>query len=194
MKKRSILIICLMILTLVFAGCGADASGKTEGGSKNTEEAATIFNNIWALYGEADLFPVLGGDLANMVSDAPGKFDLSDADGLTYQLYIPATDVDMIEDAASAMHAMNSNTFTGCVIKLRNGVDKNKFAADLKANIDSTQWVCGSPEKLIIASTSDNDIIYGFGAADIIDSFKDKLMKAYPSAKAIYEEDIVLGF
>ena len=45
------------------------------------------------------------------------------------------------------MHMMNSNTFTGAVVRIDDAKD---LADSLKTNIEGTQWVCGCPDRLII--------------------------------------------
>lgn len=181
------LALCLILTTLC-------ACGSKTGASNSNEDAVTILSNVWSLYAEADMFPALGGDMDNMTDGAPGKFALSNTDGLVYQLYIPADDTGLISDVSSIMHAMNSNTFTGCCIKLNNASDKSKFVTDLKNNISNTQWICGAPEKLLIAGTADNDVIFAFGETSMMDTFKANFEKAYPNGKVECYEDIVLGF
>ena len=47
--------------------------------------------------------------------DAPGKFDISKTEELGITLGLPEDLWDDIDDAASMVHMMNANTFTGAV-------------------------------------------------------------------------------
>ena len=44
-----------------------------------------------------------------------------------------------------------------------------------KTYVMSTQWMCGFPDKLVVASLDGNLIVACFGAEDLVDTFRDKL-------------------
>ena len=74
--------------------------------------ALSLLTSVWSTYSEDDKFPAAGGDAEHSVDDAPGSFDVLNADSLTYQLTFPSADVSLIDGAASLVHMMNLNTFT----------------------------------------------------------------------------------
>lgn len=76
------------------------------------DDALTILNAIWNTYSDEEKFPAAGGDSEHAVDGAPGSFDVSNADSLSYQLTFPADDASLIDSAASLVHMMNLNTFT----------------------------------------------------------------------------------
>lgn len=49
----------------------------------------TLLNTVWATYSEEEKFPVSGGDYDHPVDDAPGAFDISNADNMDYMLGFP---------------------------------------------------------------------------------------------------------
>ena len=48
--------------------------------------ALSLLTSVWSTYSEDDKFPAAGGDAEHSVDGAPGSFDVSNADSLTYQL------------------------------------------------------------------------------------------------------------
>ena len=57
------------------------------------DDALTILNAIWNTYSDEEKFPAAGGDSEHAVDGAPGSFDVSNADSLSYLLTFPADDV-----------------------------------------------------------------------------------------------------
>ena len=216
MKKRFLALIGATVIVFGLTACGADNSNgnNTDGGNTdgvettvddnngdNTDEGNTdnadssaqslgavdAFEAIFNLYGDDDFFPIMGGDVANVVDNKPGKYDLSDKDGLMGLYYIPESQIDSVDDVATAMHMMNANTFSGVVAHVS---DTKAFADDVKTQIVGTQWVCGFPDRLIVAEISDGYVAYAFGEASIMDTFAAKLMEAYPAANIIHDVNL----
>ena len=50
------------------------------------DDALTILNAIWNTYSDEEKFPAAGGDSEHAVDGAPGSFDASNADSLSYCL------------------------------------------------------------------------------------------------------------
>lgn len=140
-------------------------------------------NTIWASYQEGEKFAVIGGDFseANNNPEGPGKYDLADAEAVDGALGMPQASVAKLDDAASMVHMMNANTFTGGAFLVKDGEDVNAIVQEMNTNIMNRQWMCGFPDKLVIY-TIDNQIISAFGALDLIDTFKAKVTAAYPDA------------
>ena len=133
-----------------------------------------VLTNAWNAMGDEEKFPIGGGDSANMVMDAPGAFDIANAEELDALLGLSADGAAKIDAAASLMHMMNANTFTCGAYSVVAGEDVSAFITALKDNIQARQWMCGFPEKLVIV-TVDNVVVSMFGNAQIVDSFTAKL-------------------
>ena len=95
-----------------------------------------------------------------------------------------------VDDAATMIHMMNANNFTGAVLHLNEGEDAAAFAATAKESIMNAQWMCGFPEKLVIADMGGNYLLVVFGLNDAVNPFEAKLTEAYASANVLYSEAI----
>ena len=185
--KRTLSLILALALALSLAACGKkDDNG---GAADAPADSLTILNKVWESYTDDEKFPAAGGDYEHAVDNAPGAFDLSDADNLSYMLSVPADDASLIDDAASLMHMMNMNTFTCGALRTASADDAAKLASDLRDAIQAKQWMCGFPDKLVIA-TLGSYVVSVYGDADLIDTFRDKLLAAYSGASVVYDEAI----
>lgn len=185
--KRIIAVIMAALLMFAFAACSSD---KVEALSP-----LNVLNTVWDSYATADEFPAAGGDLLSEATtnwDGPAAFGVTgDAvDALGTTLHFPTESASKITEAASLMHAMNANTFTCGAFKVANVDEMDTLVTEIKATIDSTQWMCGFPEKVLIAKTGDV-IISAVGNADIIDTFSANLTAAYASTTVVINEAIV---
>lgn len=149
--------------------------------------ATQILNPIWQAVPEESRFFVMGGDMNTMASDAAGNYSLED-EGLTAMLYVPADQVANLTCASSLMHGMIANNFT-CGLFQVSG-DASAFAEAMKASIGSAQWICGMPEKLLIAVINDEFVLAAFGINDAINPFETALTTVYPDATVLYSEAI----
>ncbi len=151
--------------------------------------AVSVLETVWNLYGEDEKFPVMGGSAAAFVDGKPGNFDLAD-ESITGVLLIPAEQLSNVTSAASVVHMMNANTFTGGAFQLAEGVAAADFAAAMKDAVVNNQFVCGFPEELLIQEIDGQYVVAAFGAADLLDVFSAHLMEAYPQATVLVEEVI----
>lgn len=193
MKK--LLTVCLAaVMMMGLTACGAKEEKKTTEEVKESvvvaDSAVEILEKVWAAHGDDQKFACAGGDYNNSVMDAPGAFDVADTESLDAMLGVPKDVAGDIDDAASLMHMMNANTFTGGVYHLTDSSKQQSFADALKTNIMNRQWMCGFPDTLIIVSVGDEYVLSAFGAADIIDTFKTKLLEEYDMAQVMYEESL----
>lgn len=180
------------------AGSAADAEPSSDGGEKpaggdeqtSGDTPLDILNTVWNSYTEDEKFPVAGGGMTeeNISMEGPGKYGLEDPTAIDSALGFPADSVGQIDDAASMMHMMNANTFTVGAYHV-NGTDTGTVAAAVIDNILSRQWICGFPDKLVVAAEGDCVIAF-FGTNDLVDTYKAKLTAAYPSTKIISEDAI----
>lgn len=169
------------------------ATNNDADGNETATGALAILENVWASYADEEKFMAMGGDAEAMVMDGPGSYNLADKEGVTAMFHIPADKLDMVDDVASIVHGMNTNSFTGSVSHVKNKDDVTALADAMKADIDGTQWICGAPQKLLIASIGDN-VVCAFGDTDLLDTFKSKLQTAYPDVNVIHDTDIVIEF
>ena len=188
MKKIiAIVLVVVVAAVAVFALTGnksPDASSDAAAYADATEVLTTIFG----AYAEENKFPVAGGDEANMSFEGPAKYDYTLADELTAVAKLPASQAANIEDAATAMHAMNANSFTGAAYKLVAGADAAVFATDFQTELNNTRWMCGFPEKFIVVKTGDF-IVTAYGVADIMDYYK-SIVTAMDGVEVVLEGNV----
>ena len=184
--KKTISIALSVVLMLSLSAC---ADKPEENDVAKVTEPLEILNTVWTSYGDTEKFDGGGGSGDNMNMDGAGKFDITDTESLDATLGFPAAEVGKIDAAASLMHMMNANTFTCGVYRVTDSADVESVAAALKDNIMKRQWMCGIPEKLVIASVDDCVLAF-FGNGEIIETFKGKLSTAYTQAVIISEDAI----
>ena len=182
--KKIVSLALAMLLVLSLAACGSKNSG-----AGDVSDALTLLNTVWATYSEEEKFPVSGGDYDHPVDDAPGAFDISNADNMDDMLGFPGPSVANLVDAASLMHMMNANTFTCGAFRLKDAADADAVCTAIRDGLNSKQWMCGFPDKMVIAKVS-GCIVSVYGAEDLVNTFRDKLTAAYENAEIVYDEAI----
>ena len=210
--KKFITLMLAAAMMLTLASCASDKNdgnettdpettvnenvgNENEGGEEDTEEkdetpatgAEAVVEKIWGAYAENDKFPCGGGDSENMDFEGPAAFDITKTDELDGTLGLPAELAGSLESAASFMHMMNANTFTGACYEVKEGTDVAAFAETLKTNILARQWMCGIPETLVIIDIDGEFVISAFGADDIIQTLKTNTTAQYASATVVVE-------
>ena len=153
------------------------------------DDALTILNAIWNTYSDEEKFPAAGGDSEHAVDGAPGSFDVSNADSLSYLLTFPADDASLIDSAASLVHMMNLNTFTCGAFHVADANNVARLADDLRTTIQAKRWMCGFPDKLVIVTVGQS-VLSVYGNEELVNTFRDKLLASYPTAAAVYDEAI----
>ena len=162
----------------------------TEGTAVAAENAASkVLNTVWALYTDDTKFFAMGGDYNAPVDGAAGIVDVTAADFLMGSLIVPDAEVANIAEAASLLHAMNANTFTGAAYVLAEGADEAAFVAAMQTAIQGNQWMCGFPETLLIAK-AENVIVVAFGNGEVMSTFNTNLTAAYAEAEILVNEAI----
>lgn len=190
--KKILTLLSVLALTFSLAACGNNSQNSADNNQASVKDALTLLNTVWDSYDEADKFPAAGGDMSedNSVENAPGKFGIDNSENLDVMLGFPASFADKIDDAASLFHMMNSNTFTCGAFHVKDSANISEIADAVKENIMNRQWMCGFPDKFVIASVDDYIVAF-FGAEDLIDTFKDKLSASYSSTNIICDEPIL---
>lgn len=200
MNQKMKTILVGMVFMLALSGCGTKTeddgnASQNQNAAPRVEvaDSADVLNKVWDTYGDEEKFFVMGGDFDNPVENAAGIFSMENAENMTYSLYIPEDRVELIDEAASLIHAMNANTFTGAAFHLKNGKDAEVLAEALRENIANTQWLCGFPDKMAIYSINGGEyVVSTFGKNEAMDTFKTKLLEVYgESAALLVEEKIV---
>ena len=153
------------------------------------DDALTILNAIWNTYSDEEKFPAAGGDSEHAVDGAPGSFDASNADSLSYLLTFPADDASLIDSAASLVHMMNLNTFTCGAFHVADANNVARLADDLRTTIQAKRWMCGFPDKLVIVTVGQS-VLSVYGSEELVNTFRDKLLASYSAAIAVYDEAI----
>lgn len=197
MKKMMTLILALTMLAAMIVGCAGNSNESTTDDTgttgTNTQVAASaleVLTNIWAGFTDEEKFPVYGGDAANLVNDAPGSYNLQDTESLGVQLLVPADQVQNITEAASLFHGMMSNNFSCGVFRVAQGVSASAFADTMHNAVGSARWLCGTPEKTVIAVIGDEYVLMAFGLENVIDKLQEKVTAAYADAQIKYAEAI----
>ena len=212
MKVFVLFLSCALLLSFVLAGCRSNVPQETEGHIVPTDDATgatlmtevtvptvpmgtaeshstQILQKIWDKYPEESRFAVFGGAVENSVADGPGDLDLSMEEELTTRYMLPGDQMEILEEGASLVHMMNGNIFTAVVIRV-NG-DSQNLAKTWRSNIQATRWICGQPDRMLMAQPEEGYLLMAFGSQEAMTTFKGKLQEVYASAKILYEEAIV---
>ena len=181
MKK---LISALLVVVMVFAFAGCVNNEPTEPEIDLPASALEILQTAW---GTESPFFAMGGDFENTVDNAPGAYSLTD-EGLTATLLVPAEQVANIDEAASLVHGMMLNNFTFGAYHVTG--DVNAFVEAMHTAIANNPWMCGMPEKMIIAVVGGEYVVAGFGINDAVAPFEAAFTATYPDAEMKYNEAI----
>ena len=184
---KTISLTLALVLALSLAACGKN--GNTDSSADVPADANTLLTTVWDSYTDDEKFPAAGGDYENPVEDAPGAVDISDADNLNYMLTLPVEDASKIDGAAALSHMMNANTFTCGAFHITSKDDVEAVANDLRDAIQSKQWMCGFPDKLVIF-TYDQYVVSLYGDEELVNTFRDKFTAAYSDSVVAYDEAI----
>ena len=194
MMKKIIAIALAAVTVLSFAACtkqnGENGTTTPSAAAKEQAKSALeILEKVWSKYSNDEKFPATGGSEKHMKEDMPGKFDVSDAEALDFELGFPKANASEIDDAASLMHMLNQNSFSCGVYHVKDSANVEALAGKIKENILARQWMCGFPEKLVILSVG-NYIVSVFGAAELTDTFTAKLSAEYSLTKQLCDVPI----
>lgn len=197
MKRWFCSLMVVGLLTVVLCGCANSTKSEGDGTEQQTEEAVVtvdcleFLTNVWNAMDENQRFPAAGGDFQeeNQKMDEPGKFGLEDAENVDNMLAFPASDIAKVDQAASLMHMMNANTFTCGAFHVVDSSEMNALADAVRENINKRQWMCGMPDKYVIATDGSNLVVM-FGNQELIDDFKGKMEAQFSNVKIIYDAPI----
>ena len=189
--KKILAFVLAAVMVLSLAACtdkGSEGGATSPSGAQTNQpkSALEILEKVWSKYSADEKFPATGGSEKHMKEDMPGKFDVSDAEALDFELGFPKANASEIDDAASLMHMLNQNNFSCGVYHVKDSGNVEALAGKIKENILARQWLCGFPEKLVILTVGDY-IVSVFGAGELTDTFIAKLSAEYSSAKQLFD-------
>lgn len=220
MKRIVLCLLCVMILGTAVAGCRSNVPQETNGSIVPTDtqtptsaptqqttqtefsepimqsgtadtDSARILQKVWDSYGEEDRFAVYGGSVEMSVSDGPGDLDMTAVEELTTRYLLPQEQLDMVTEGASLVHLMNNNIFTAVVFRLADSAQGKALADSWRNAIRDNRWICGQPDRLLMAQPDEAHILMAFGSQDAMTAFQEKLNAAYPDSQTLYQEAIV---
>lgn len=153
--------------------------------------ALEILDKIWASYTDDEKFFACGGLPGDdsLVENKPGECPTSAANLFYNNLSVKEEDVASVKTAASLLHGMNSNTFTGFVLEAKDGVSVTDLAAKVDDSINNRHFMCGFPEKRVILTVG-NFLIAAYGDGELVNDFLAKAQTAYSSATVAYNAPI----
>lgn len=209
MRKMLLLLLCAALLGAMLGGCRRNDSNPTDGttqmptpstddfvptdsmptGTANSQ-SAKILGDIWAQYAEDERFTCYGGTVESAVNDGPGDLDMKAKDELTSKYLIPEERLYELSEGASLVHMMNSNIFTAVVVKITDDGTPEDLASGWRDRIQSNQWICGQPDRLILVRVDDSHLLMAFGAADVMTVFRGHLLEALEGASTLYDETV----
>lgn len=172
---------------------GPTQSDPTHGGSTQTEAngAAGILTAVWEKYAEDERFAVYGGMMDAPVDNAPGNLDLTNGDELASKYLMNADLLAQVDEGASLTHLMNNNLFSAAAFRLKAQTNAEAFAKSLRDNIQKNQWICGQPDRLLIARAEGDYLVVAFGSEDAMKTFSSRFTQCFSGAKTFYSEAVV---
>lgn len=202
MKRIFSLLLSVIMVMSLFAACGNAEDKKPEKDPTTPavhESSEEIFTKIWDKFTEDEQFPVTGGapetyaemieiDENFMMPMAPAAYDMKYSESLPAYLYIPADQLGNLEEVAFAQHAMMINNFACGVLHVKE--DAKGLAESMVDVLKNNQWLCGTPEKLLIAVIDANHILIGYGLEIALNPVATHLVEVYPAAEIIANEAI----
>ena len=217
MKKIIALTLALLMLTMSFVACNktepettTEPTAQDTKAPETTEEvteapvqlaynsAIEMLQIIFEKYNAAQATDdtklwVGGGNINNFETvnpEGPGAFMALDAEDYNQNLGFPAANAEKVASAASMFNLMNANNFNCYTIQFVEGTDVDAMINATKENILARQWICGSPEKLVIAKAPGNYVIVVWGVVEfggIVDPFVASFADAVEGSSIIVE-------
>jgi len=161
MKKIAAVFLAAVMITALCGCTKQGSSGNKDEGTSKYAQAVDVLDAVAKAYAEEEAFAMYGGDQENAVMDAPGKFDLSKTEEMDNTLGLPQDQADQIDDAEA-----------------------------VKSNILGKQWVCGSPETLVIIQAGGNYVVTAYGNGEMIETFKNHALSVIDGSQVIVETPI----
>lgn len=168
------------------------AQTETQPAVQESPAPLEVLQTVWEAMPEDSKFPSFGGEMTEEIQEGPGAYNMTGTDPLIYSLLVPEQQVDKVKEAASLIHMMNANTFTCGAFRVE-GVSAEEFASAMKERILTNQWICGFPERLVIAAVGDTTVVSAFGMGDVLNPFVDQLTAAYSGSIRLLADEPIGG-
>lgn len=207
MKRKIATLFLVGSMMTVITGCSIKSGdmvkeeGKTSSVTSEVKEempekskfmsGEEILNKVYETYKEDQKFPIEGGDIENPTIDKAAANDISKKEELDLFLGLPSSLAEKIDGAASMIHQLNANTFTGAAYHMKEGVDKNEFAKEMKAHLDKKQWICGAPNSFLVIEVDKEYLITVFGNNELTEVFKKNATEILEGSKVILDDSLV---
>lgn len=189
--KKSIIFLLSAVMAITMIGCGKNKGADKEPNKDSSYESALdVLNTVAEAYAEDEKFPMSGGDSENLSTEGPAAFNVSKTDELDTVLGLPKEESSHIDDAASLVHMMNSNIFTGAAYHLTKDTDMEEFSKAVKEHVLSRQWICGMPDTLVILKVDNEYVITAFGADELIETFKENADSSLEDSQVLLETSV----
>ena len=216
MRKSTRMLAAVLLLSAALTACRSNIPQDTNGAITTTRPATTalpattvpvttvpnsqptgeatgsvaLLEAIWARFGEDEKFSTYGGSIESAVTDAPGALNMAATEELTGSYLLPADKLGSITEGASLVHMMNANIFTAVAVKVEGG-DVQPLFESWRDAIQANRWICGQPDRLLMASVEGEYLLMSFGSGDAMTLFQAKLAEAVPQVRILYNEAIV---
>ena len=145
---------------------------------------ALLLRDIWNQYDPQEQFSVYGGMQQRPVPEAPGDLDMEEPVLWFSQYCLPAAHQQHILQGASLQHLLSGNLFTAAAFQVESDA-LPAFARDWRAELLSSHWVNGPPQRLLLAQVNQEYLVMAFGSRRHTKSFQRMLLYTYPSAQIL---------
>lgn len=215
--KKLIALLLVLVMAVSMVACGenpettaptteptnAPTQTPTEPSVQLPATALEFLQNAWTTHfnalPEEQKFPTCGGysdNFEDMVTDNAGPIKL-EMEGALYTLFVPEEGYANVEEASNIMNMMNGNTFTAGVMKLKEGTDIAAFVKPIYEALANNHWICGQPDRFVIASVGNYVVVMyghdgveidGFKNGEIITPFLNTMTEMYPGLVVLHNE------
>ena len=93
--KRILTMLLALAMMFSVAACGKKSNDGVN------DKPVDVLTKVWETYKDDEKFAAGGGDANNMVMDGPGKYDVSDVEGLDAQLVLQVHDELIVESSVA---------------------------------------------------------------------------------------------
>lgn len=156
--------------------------------------ALEIMETVWNAISDDDKFYVVGGDYDNMVDNGPGKFNLAGEEAATSlqgMTWYPTDAFAKLDDAATMLHGMMANNFTGAAYHFTSSADATAMIDTLKDTLLNAHYMCGQPEKVTILTVPGDYLIVMYGAGEgCVDLFASTAVSVIDGAAIVVDQNI----
>ena len=113
-------------------------------------------------------------------------------EALSASFCIPTEAIDMTDDVANMMNMMMANNFSAAAYHIADKANVETVVAGIKDATLNNQWMCGMPDKLIIATVNGDYVVSAFGNGMVIDAFKPAITTVYGDAAVVSVEESLM--